>query len=70
MLDVRTGHGEVPYPYLHPVELLDGVGIALGVLQLEVVPLGLLHEGGGGSNEQHQHCGAHDGRLKPQNNVS
>ena len=50
--------------YLHPVELLDGVGIALGVLQLEGAPLGLLHEGGGRSDEQNQHGSAHGDQLE------
>ena len=48
-----------PSPYLHPVELLDRIGIALGVLQLEGVPLGLLHKGGGRPDEQHEHYSAH-----------
>ena len=48
-----------PSSYLHPVELLDRIGIALGVLQLEGVPLGLLHKGGGRPDEQHEHDSAH-----------
>ena len=46
--------------YLHPVELLDGVEVGLAVLGLEGLPFGLLHEGGGRPDQEHNQQDLHD----------
>ena len=45
---------------LHPVELLNGVGVGLGMLGLEGLPLGPLHEGGGRPDQEHNQQDLHD----------
>ena len=49
---------------LHPVELLDGVGIGLGMPLLEGLPLGPLHECRGGADQQHDQQDLHGVWLK------
>ena len=45
---------------LHPVEFLDGVDVGLGMLGLEGLPLGPLHEGGGRPDQEHNQQDLHD----------